>query len=123
MAGRDPNSAAESRRSIESVLDVIVGKLPQLRCYKHGTIVMRLADEGRHFTLNCSAEGVTIARDVPIQNPPVVEVIGKSRDIQSVLGGHADGRKRFFAGAFRIRGDLRYFSDLAMELGILKEPL
>jgi len=31
--------------------------------------------------------------------------------------------KHFLAGGFRVRGDLRYFSDLAMEIGILENPL
>ena len=43
--------------------------------------------------------------------------------INAILAGTKDARKEFLAGGFRVRGDLRYLSNVALELGILKEPL
>lgn len=123
MVEKNSQNAPEDRPSIETLLGTLGRSLPQLRCFKHGTIVFRMTDGAGHFKLDASAEGVKVLRDAATQSAPLVEVIGKSRDLQGVLSGKTDARKRFFAGAFRVRGDLRYFSDLAIELGILKEPL
>jgi hypothetical protein len=55
--------------------------------------------------------------------PPLLEVMGDADTIRAILDGERDAREEFLQGGLRVRGDLRYFSDLAMELGILKIPL
>ena len=63
-------------------------------------------------------------RDAPATDQaPTIEIMGDARRIQAALSGDKDPRVLFLAGGFRIRGDLAYFSDLVVELGILKEPI
>jgi hypothetical protein len=50
-------------------------------------------------------------------------VIGDAGAVQDILDGRVDARERFLAGGIRVRGDLRYLSDLGLELGLLKQPL
>jgi hypothetical protein len=54
---------------------------------------------------------------------PTIEIMSSASRIQAALSGDKDPRALFLAGGFRVRGDLAYFSDLAVELGILKEPI
>jgi hypothetical protein len=54
---------------------------------------------------------------------PVLEVLGDPEAINAVLSGAVEGRKQFLEGGIRVRGDLRYLSDLALELGLLAKPL
>ena len=54
---------------------------------------------------------------------PTLEIMGDARRIAAVISGGKNARKEFLAGGFRVRGNLRYLSDVAMELGILKIPL
>jgi hypothetical protein len=50
-------------------------------------------------------------------------VIGDARRIRGILEGEKDATRQFLAGGFRIRGDLQYASDLALELGYIEQPL
>ena len=55
--------------------------------------------------------------------PPLFEVMGEAALVQDILEGRKDALAEFASGSLRIRGDLNYFSELAVELGILKSPL
>jgi len=52
-----------------------------------------------------------------------VEVIGSSAKVRALISGDRDPVKVFLSGGVRLRGDLRYASDLALELGLIEEPL
>jgi hypothetical protein len=54
---------------------------------------------------------------------PLVEVLADAETVRAIIDGEKDAQKQFFSGGIRVRGDLRYFSDLAVELGLLKTPL
>ena len=54
--------------------------------------------------------------------PPIIEVIGDADRIRRILDGSKDGRLQFFAGGIRVRGDLKYLSELSHEMGFIKEP-
>ncbi|MEU2032604.1 SCP2 sterol-binding domain-containing protein [Nocardia amamiensis] len=54
---------------------------------------------------------------------PQVEVIGEAAVVCAILNGERDARRQFFKGGLRVRGNLRYLSDRAMEVGVLKNPL
>jgi hypothetical protein len=49
--------------------------------------------------------------------------MGDANTVRAILDGDRDAREQFLAGGLRVQGDLRYLSDLALELGVLKEPL
>ena len=55
--------------------------------------------------------------------PSFIEVMGDANTVRAILDGETDTREQFLAGGLRVWGDLRYLSDLALELGVLKEPL
>ena len=85
-----------------------------------GTVAFRLSgpDGGDFFVSN----GRVLA-EPDSDRPPTIEIIGDARRIQAILGGKKEPRKQFLAGGIRVRGDLRFLSDLMLELGLLKEPL
>jgi hypothetical protein len=91
-----------------------------------GNVVLHLVgSEAGDYCLECSGGGVRIneGAGVGTDPPPLLEVFGDSNVIRAIIDGEKDAVRQFYAGGIRIRGDLRYFSDLALELGILKEPL
>jgi hypothetical protein len=101
-------------------------RLAKSKAMKPGDIVFRLAGEGGgNFVVECSEKGVRVAESAAAgaDRTPLVEVIGDAKRIHAILAGKKDAREQFLAGGFRVRGDLRYLSDVALELGIIKEPL
>jgi hypothetical protein len=50
-------------------------------------------------------------------------VLGDANVVRAIFDGEKDAVKQFLVGGLRVRGDLRHFSDLFLELGILKTPL
>ena len=88
---------------------------------KEGSIVFRLTG-GEVYSIECSANGTEVTTGIP-RSTPLIEVSGEAKHIQAVLEGKRDAVAQFMAGGLRVRGDLRYLSDLALELGILKQPL
>ena len=73
--------------------------------------------------LAADRDGVRVVPAAGRTGPPLVEVLGDPEAVRAVLSGEVEGRKRFLAGGIRVRGDLRYLSDLALELGLLAKPL
>ena len=117
---------------IETVLEDMAKRIAQCRALRKSLIVVRtIGETGAEYSINCSAESAQLVKGIPMKSSPasssaempVIELIGDARQIQGVLSGKKDARAHFLAGGFRVRGDLRYLSDLALELGILDEPL
>lgn len=101
-------------------------RLAHSKTVRPGDIVFRLAGEGGgSFVVEYGEQGVRVAESAAAgaDRPPLVEVIGEARIVEAVLAGQKDAREQFLTGRFRIRGDLRYLSDIALELGFIKEPL
>jgi hypothetical protein len=94
---------------------------------KRGDIVFRLTGSGggTSYRVECGDGQARVAETTIAStgSAPLIEVIGDARSIQSILAGEKDARMQFLAGGFRVRGDLRYLSDVALELGLIKEPL
>jgi hypothetical protein len=124
MTARESKGPARKPVNLEAQLEEIARKATGLRTLKKGTVLVRATGAGGgDYLLENSERGVRLTRGATPGTPPVIEIIGDARRIQDVLAGQKDAAAHFLAGGFRIRGDLRYFSDLALELGILKEPL
>jgi hypothetical protein len=85
-----------------------------------GDIVFRTPTAG--FALESDDAGVRVVRGQGRPRPPLLEIMGSAEDLSAVLLAD-DARRRFLEGGVRIRGDIRYLSDLAVELGVLKRPL
>ena len=119
-------SARSGRGNFQRSLEQVSERLAESKATKPGDIVFRLSGQGGgNFVLECSEKGVRARESAAAgaERAPLIEVIGDAREVASVLAGEKDARAQFLAGAFRVRGDLRYLSNVALELGIIKEPL
>jgi hypothetical protein len=113
------------RLPVAEALADVESRLNKSKSLKKATIVIRATGPGGgDFRFETDPKGVKLVRDAPPTDmAPTIEIMGDARRIQAALSGDKDPRALFLAGGLRIRGDLAYFSDLAVELGILKEPL
>jgi hypothetical protein len=104
-------------------LEPLVERLSSTRSVRPGTITLHLTG-GRPAHLLCEPSGVRTAEG-PLAGaePPLLEVYGDADRIRAILDGEKDAVREFLAGGLRVRGDLRYLSDLGMELGFLRRPL
>jgi putative sterol carrier protein len=78
--------------------------------------------DGGDYIVDCS-QGGRIEKEYSSIRQPTIEIIGDAKRIKAIFEGKKDARKQFLAGGIRVRGDLRYLSDMLLELGILTEPL
>jgi hypothetical protein len=118
-------SSRARRRKAEpeaEFLRPIAERLNDMDSLREGTIVLHFP-EGESAYLHCKRGAVEIAEGAPTEYPPLIEVFGDRKRIQAILEGEKDARMQFLAGGLRLRGDLGYFSELAVEMGILREPL
>jgi predicted lipid carrier protein YhbT len=123
---QEPNEAAEARAALQNSLERLAQRLRESRSLRQGDIVFHLAGSaGGNYCFECSESQVRVAESATagVDRQPLIEVIGNAETIQAIIDGKKDARKQFFAGGLRVRGDLRYLSDIALELGILKTPL
>ena len=103
----------------------VAERLSESKRLQAGTIVVRLRGAGGgDFCLDCTPESVKLLSRLPRQTePPRIEVIGDAAAIEEIIQAKADPVVHFFRGRFRVRGDLRYLSDLAMEFNLIQQPL
>jgi hypothetical protein len=123
---KQTGSAGKASATVHDSLGRLAKKLQDTKSLTKGEIVFRLAGSGGgNFSLECSEKDVRVQESAAVgaERLPLIEVMGDAGTIQAILDGEKDARKEFVAGGVRVRGDLRYLSDLAMELGLLKEPL
>ena len=76
---------------------------------------------GGDFYLHSTSTGCSVSREAAA-GPPIIEVIGDADRIRRILDGSKDGRLQFYAGGIRVRGDLKYLSELSHEMGFIKDP-
>jgi hypothetical protein len=110
------------KESLQNLAD----KLSKNRSLRPGNIVFHLSgDGGGTYVLECGSNEVNVSENVAagVGRPTLVEVIGDAAAIRAVLDGEVDAREQFLSGGIRVRGDLRYVSDSALELGLLDKPL
>jgi hypothetical protein len=103
----------------------VADRLGKSKGLRKGMIVMRLRGAGGgDFCMDCTSKSARLLERMPRQSvPPLIEVIGEAGAIQEVLQRKANPVAHFLRGRFRVRGDLQYLSDLAMEFELIKEPL
>jgi len=117
------SKAPSDRDRVDAALEKLVARLNSCRMLRKSSIVIRASGGGGDYCLDCSPGGAKLTTPIAAASPLTIEIIGETRHILALLTGQKDPRKLFFAGVIRVRGDLRYLSDLALEAGILKEPL
>lgn len=114
------------RNTTEDMLGGLARKLDGSPNVRTGDIVFHLSGVGGgEFCLSSQHGKTTISPTGrgPEDRKPLIEFWGDSNVIRSIINGEKNALKQFMVGGIRIRGDLRYFSDLAVELGILEAPL
>ncbi len=97
-------------------------RLSRASTLREGSLVLHFTD-GRSARLECAHGGVRVVEGPAAERPPLIEVIGDAERLRGIFDGEKDAVKEFLAGGLRVRGDLGYLSDLAMEMGILRHPL
>ena len=113
---------SQKSQPVETVLANVAKRLGAAKAVRGGHIVLHLKGAGGGvYHLDCSAGPPKVVKGTP-RAAPIIEVIGDAKRILAIVEGKKDGRRQFLAGGIRVRGDLRYLSDLALELGIIKEP-
>jgi hypothetical protein len=125
-AARPRPMKPDGRATAEEMVGALAQRLDASANVRTGDIVLHLAGAGGgEFCLTCRP-GSTVVSSTgrgPAERKPLIEVWGEANVIRSIVSGEKDAVKQFMVGGIRIRGDLRYFSDLALELGILDAPL
>lgn len=101
----------------------LLERATKLEGLRDGVIRFRFSDGGE-AVVRCSRGKADLSEEpAAMEGEPLIEVMGDRKRIQAIIDGKKEARAQFLAGGLRIRGDIRYFSDLALELGILSEPL
>lgn len=112
-----------STASLESTLGKLADRLGKTRSMRDGAVIFHLTGPGGgEFSLDCSAGRARAAKGKSAR-PVLLEIHGDAARIRAILDGRKDAVTQFLAGGIRVRGDLPYFSKLAVELGLLKQPL
>jgi hypothetical protein len=120
------DAAGAARAELHASLGRLAQKLRDSRSVTPGDIVFRLSGPAAgNYSLECGAGEVNVVESpaAGAERRPRIEVMGEAEAVRAILDGEEDARRRFVAGGIRVRGDLRYLSDLALELGLLEEPL
>ncbi|MGW6456345.1 hypothetical protein ACWF94_10530 [Streptomyces sp. NPDC055078] len=119
------NGSNTPPRALESSLRDVAASIARAGCSRPGDIVLRLTGEGGGtYQLSGTRQGdVVVAETSAVAVSPLIEVVGDATAVRDILDGKVDARERYLAGGVRVSGDLRYLSELAMELDLLKHPL
>ncbi|MFI0480913.1 SCP2 sterol-binding domain-containing protein [Actinomadura sp. 9N215] len=119
------SDASEERRAVRRTLENLASRLENARAARDGDVVLRLTGVGGGtYALSSHQRKVSVAESAEgVSGAPLVEVMGDAEVVRAIVDGEVDARERFLQGGLRLRGDLRYFSDVALELGLLKTPL
>ena len=119
-------AATNGRATTENALGGVARKLDTSTNLRTGDIVFHLSGTGGGEFCLTSRGGKTSVLSTgrgSDDRKPLIEIWGDATVIQSILRGEKNALKQFMVGGLRIRGDLSYFSDLAVEFGILEAPL
>ncbi|OMC51918.1 hypothetical protein A5742_17420 [Mycolicibacterium fortuitum] len=105
-------------------MDAASKRLRESNVLRSGAVVFRTKDGGDVDVLvNVTADETRIGAGDAVGVAPVLEVIGDPERIDKIVRGDSDGRREFFAGGIRVRGDIHYLSEIGMTLGFLKSPI
>ena len=102
-------------------LQPLAERLSKSERLRPGTIALRFHDGGSTY-IHSSRRKVEVSDAPKSDLPPLIEVFGERKRIQAIIDGEKDPRAQFLAGGLRVRGDLGYLSDLAVDIGLLDEP-
>jgi hypothetical protein len=118
--------AEKQGASVQDTLERLRGRMDECRAVKPGNVDFHLSGaSGGEYRISSRGGKSTISSAVArgAGPMPLVEIWGDSDTICAIIDGKKDPVKQFLSGGIRVRGNLRYFSDVAVELGILHKPL
>lgn len=117
--------AKNQRARLEESLEQLAERIGESQLTRQGQIIFHLSGAENDLCLDCGTSKAKVSEVVAGRMPsqPLIEVSGDASVIQSILEGEKDPVKQFVAGNLRVRGDLRYLSDLALELELIESPL
>lgn len=123
----EKNTAKKGQPGLEESLADLGRRLEQAQATRPGAIVFHASGARSGSYRISTGHGrfsvAAMADAAPDDRPPALEVIGDSETIQAILDGRKNAVKAYLGGGLRVRGDLRYLSDLALELGLIDAPL
>jgi hypothetical protein len=123
---KQTSAGKKERRSLEDSLAALGQKVNQAKATRPGAIVFHASGASSgSYRLNTGQGQTRLAgfAEGADDRQPLIEVFGDAATLRAVMDGEKDAVKTFFAGGLRVRGDLRYLSDLALELGFIDKPL
>lgn len=118
--------AEKKGKSVQDALDRLRERMDECRAVKPGDIDFHLnGKSGGEYRISSGKGKSTIssAAGRGCVAESMLEVWGDADTIRAILDGEKDPVKQFLAGGMRVRGNLRYLSEVAVELGILDKPL
>lgn len=118
--------AQKKTKSVEGTLEQLRDRIDAARVTKTGDIDLHLSGEaGGDYRISAGpgAAALTAAAPRAAGSEPLLEVWADAETIRAIVDGKKDPIKQFLLGRMRVRGDLRYLSDLGVELGIFEKPL
>jgi hypothetical protein len=122
----DDDTRAAGSRKVEASLSKLLERAKGRPTVRDGDVLLHLSGaDGGDFTISAE-RGTPMLKKSAMRaggRRPLFEVWGSAATVRSIIDGEKDPVKQFLAGKMRIRGDLRYFSQVANDLGILKQPL
>ena len=121
---KKPRPKGSGSKRVNAVLTRAGRRLGKAKSLKEGSILLRLQGSGGgNFCLDCKKRAVRLVKRTPRHTEvPLIELIGPADVVLEILDGKTDGLNQFLRGRLRIRGDLRYASDLAGEFRMVKQP-
>jgi hypothetical protein len=126
VVARQRRDSGDASEIVRKSLGGLAKKLQGSEELREGTVVLRLggpAGGDYHFESDGQEVRLVDAAEAALDREPLLEILGEAETIRSIIDGEKDAAKQFFAGGIRVRGDLRYLSDVAIKLGLLDQPL
>lgn len=118
------NDVSDDQESVRKSLRDLAARIERAHSARQGEIVLRLSGRGAGtFRVRSAGGRAEVMESLDAPGQPLIEVLGDAETVRKVLDGTLDARTQFLQGGLRVRGDLQYLSDLAMELGLIKQPL
>lgn len=118
--------AQKKSKSLEDALDRLGKRMDKCSALKPGDIDLHVGGpSGGEYRIQSGQGRCSIAKAAGRGSglSPLFEVWGDDKTIRAIVDGEKDPVKQFLTGAMRVRGNLRYLSDIGVELGLLKKPL
>lgn len=115
--------ADKERIKTEKALDGFAGNLAGCKALRSGSIAFVMpGKDGGEYRVECQAGSARVETG-GLERAHQIEVLGSPDKVKALISGDHDAVTLFLSGGLRLRGDLRYASDLARELGIIQEAL